>query len=1164
MSVQINLYNNLSGVYWKPINFDIIDNKSSLKKEQVYFNNSVKFNVIEAFKDSKDLKFNRRSGLLLTNVTNNTSIFLETTPPLNVTNLEFIESPLLDPETNLVISLSSYNQTSVLVETNRTSLNSSDVLTFTFTEDNKVTVQSKEGFYLTAQQIGNYGLFFTTKIVPDNASQLFDYLLGPNEIILFKSETNYQSVVSKYPNGVLGLIDNTYSPYFSPPTIVSTISASTTLLSLISNPSVFINSISFAPPPLNPLSANIKFKFASVDLTQFSKNSINNSFLASYNTNPLQFEKYLKINQEYAEKEYFQNYLAIFPYEHPLSSDSEVTYPLQIHGLKNYQTPEYNYSIAPQSIYPQNSVRRKYEQIFSGTNQSKGYNNVYLGYQADTLELIFPTDTETAFHYPPSAPPLYLYSTTSEVSSYTGLIEDGAVAGEIPFTSDRIYMKRINYQEQIPGLPQPPNITRYDNTWLCSWLSGSNTGEKIWMDRFYNAAYYTIDQALSAKAFVYHDKLDQTKIYSYDVPSTLLLYPGVLYRYYHSGRETSKEFLNFLNEDATLPKGSKVLHISQWNSSPLKDESNYNNDGLVFYNKENNFQGEYWILDGSNHAIFPAKSVLLQNNQFTTSLWVYVDDWSNLQGNQIFGNYYNSGFGLINESGIPAPLFIIINQTAKNFYNINYQFSVIANTQSFLTQAQYAIRLPDFSYYIIDPLNLQIKKYFADNRIDDSYNLGTISSLIQKIDQVELDSTQKVYLFDKTARKIVILYADGSVYNTITNVDSSIQRIEIDLNDNLVYTYGNTSVIDVYNNTWFVVGSNLYKNNIMTAVLGPTQQITSDSIGNIWASHGQDSITKINPSGQIEFSLRIGKGSSLPVDVCLTRPSSQYRFLNFLRIPKTSDPCNLQQKEQTEDLLIVVDNRDKEIYLIDSNGNLRSKLDLRALATLEQNIYAKGDFSGYQYLRKYSNIFKKLSWKFKIAQPNGFAPQNLSLSYSVSGLSPGWHFFSFVFDASQGFARYFIDSQQINETTFTPGAYQLYYDYRVPLLLGASSIRNYTLNDVIGIEDGYKFIGRISDLRIYAKALTSGEIEQLYFASSLIEGRKDLLWNMRVGARNYIEEIKHWFQMQLPGSKSKYYNINIHNLKVDDTIKPFIEEALKNNIHKLAPAESSLYKINWM
>ena len=73
------------------------------------------------------------------------------------------------------------------------------------------------------------------------------------------------------------------------------------------------------------------------------------------------------------------------------------------------------------------------------------------------------------------------------------------------------------------------------------------------------------------------------------------------------------------------------------------------------------------------------------------------------------------------------------------------------------------------------------------------------------------------------------------------------------------------------------------------------------------------------------------------------------------------------------------------------------------------------------------------------------------------------------------------------------------------------------------------------------------------------------LRNMKVGNRNYIEEIEHWFKFQLPGSKSKYYNINIHNLNIDNMdIRNIIENAIRQNIARISPAEASLYKINWM
>jgi hypothetical protein len=140
----------------------------------------------------------------------------------------------------------------------------------------------------------------------------------------------------------------------------------------------------------------------------------------------------------------------------------------------------------------------------------------------------------------------------------------------------------------------------------------------------------------------------------------------------------------------------------------------------------------------------------------------------------------------------------------------------------------------------------------------------------------------------------------------------------------------------------------------------------------------------------------------------------------------------------------------------------------------------------------------------------------------------------------------------------------LYYDYRSSLLLGAASIKNTTLNDLIGLDDVNKFIGNIADLRLYSKALSVGEIEAIYFSSELADPRKYLKWNINVGDRNFIEEIEYWYKNQLPGSKSNYFNINIHNLNINDDLKYLIETTIKDCINKIKPAETSLYKINWI
>ncbi len=1035
----------------------------------------------------------------------------------------------LNSTKNLIIrsvpSSTALNAPKLLHASNSTNFSSEDTIKFTFYSDDVVTIKNSDKKVLTWYGVGEGNLLFADEISPPSNAQKFNYFLNPSSIVLFQYGSNYSNIV----------IEN-----------------------------LDTNNLIISPTPLtqNSIPSNSIINF--VSYTEYAPtldNSVQDSFIVKYEASPIYSQSQLKVNNNSnSTNKFVQNYLAAFPVENPNINEKDSSYLLQFHGLKNYQTPEYTYSTSNPLLSSAVSVRRIYNKIYSGTNQNKGYNNVYLGYQANTKQYVFPLGKETYFYFP---------STNVRYPiSAVGLIEDGATAGEIPFVSDRLSVYRQNYEEITPGVPQPPSITKQDNTWLCAWLSGSNLGSKIWMDRYYNAAYYSLDQALTAQAIVYNDKINASKPYTYDVPSSIVLEPGILYKYYRADKENSKSFVQYLNYDPINPLGSKVLDITDWSSDQLTDNSNYKNDGVVVYNTNpQNFQKSYFNLDGTNSVVFPSRTSLLQNEKLTVSVWVYVDNWSKIYGEQIFGNYYSSGFGLINESFTSAPLFTIVNTATLSAYNLNYNLLNLSQKSlpKISSYSQYNIiqRLPDLSYWIFDASTKTGKKYNPSNKLISS--VPTLSSYISYIDQVEIDSDQNLYFYDNAIKVYVKTDSNGKFINSVDlSSYKGINRIEIDLNDNVQVIYGTSSVIDNNNNIWEVVGGNLYKNRMVFANVGVTQQITCDSQNRIWISHLQDTISALDTTNNLFiFSERLGKTSTLPIDPCLNQEI--FRTIDFLKVP-FSETCN--NNLTYNDQLVVVDNRDNEVYMLNSSGELISKLDLRGLVSDGDvlNFKAKGDFTSYQYMRKYGGLLQNnLTWKLKIADPFGNNSQLISLPYDVSNLPPGWHHFTLTFDALQGLATYYIDSVKVNQKTFTPAAYTLYYDYRSSLVLGAASVLNTTLNDIIGIENSYKFIGKISDLKMYSKYLTQGEIEQMYFSSDFAVPRENLVWNMKVGDRNYIEEIEHWFKFQMPGSKSKYFNINIHNLNIDNMdIKNIIEDAIRENVSKIAPSETSLYNINWM
>jgi len=1122
MPVTFSIVNIASAISWFPVDFNTIGNQFSIKKTPILFSNGAYFYVHNFLNSFEDFTFNRKTGNFLTGPLFNSAFLEIKDTPKNSSDLTEIESVITD-NNGYVITYDYANKGNKLVNTSSNVYSNKDTLKFLFDNVNdKVYVQNYDKNYLSIDDnLGtqtNVPFYFGPKVDINSTTttQAFNYILGTNSILLYNN-TGYPSYNNSNKYYLYNSIFN-----FSDSFLTSSIWNFTSYKSLSSN------------------------------------NTVNDSFLVKYNVNPTINEGVLSVNKSFSNSNLLaQNYLGLFPVENPNYSNTDASYLLQIHGLKNYQTPEYKYSTGVSYITASPSIRRNYNKIFTGTNQYKGYDKVYLGYESNTKEYVFKVNQDTIFHYPPTSSRIALSS--------AGLIEDGAIAGELPFTSDRISIYRKNYQEILPGDSQPVSIPKYDNTWLCAWLSGTNLGNKVWVDRYYNAAYYTFDQALTAATIVYNEKTDPTKPFTYDVPSTMYFEPGVIYKYHRAGKSTSVDFLNYLNYDQYNVNGANVLDIIKWDTTPLIDNSNFNNDGVVY--NPSNLNKDYITLDGSNHVVFPARSSLLQNSKLTVSLWLSVGNWSDIHGDQIFGNYYNSGFGLINDDALTAPLITVVNNASSVAYNINYRLNNLSEVPLISSKnIQYQIiqRLPDYNYWIFDRYNCTGLKINPINNVIGK--LQSLSLYISAIDQVVLDKDQNIYFYDNNTKSYVVTDSSGiKISQVYFASNSGINGIDIDINNTVVPIYGNTSTIDGNNNIWEVVGGNLYKNRQIFANVGLTEQIVCDSNNNIWIAHQQDRISKLDTSsGLFVFSQRIGKTSSLQLS--RYQITTLNRYINILKIPRENKKtCDKQS--YYENRIVIVDTNDNEVYMLDDNGNLISKLNMKGLPSsldVDYNFYAKGDFTGYQYLRKFGSNVNNFGWRLKISTPDGNDYKLLSLQYSVSALPPGWHNFSLTFDSLNGNARYYIDSIKVYESTFTPKNYQLYYDYKSSLLLGAASVRNTTLNEIIGIQDNYKFVGVVSDLKMYSKNLTQGEIEQIYFSSQFAYPRKDLLWNTQIGNRNFIEEIDSWYKMQLPGSKSKYFNINIHNLNINDDIKMVIEDAIKNNIKKIVPFESSLYKINWL
>jgi hypothetical protein len=1431
--IPISAYN-ISDIYWNPVDFSIVGEQFSLKRNSITFSNGMSFNVFEFLKNIKDISFNNKNGIILTDLNKNSNILEDKETPKTITELKIIESPIVSSYDNSTYRI--FNNILSAVNDNTYTLN--DKLIFEILDDNNLLIKNNNGLYLT--NTDDINLVFNTRITPLDPSQTFNYLLGEDYITLFSSDSNYTNIITEnYDRKII--------------------------LSNFSQSTIPQNSI---------------FKLVSYSNQDRGYNSLTDSFIVKYDANPLINQKQLIIKTK--DFDYHQNYLGVFPDENfTLNDKGHAVFDLYFHPLKNYQTTEYDYN--------NNKINRIYNKIYSGTNQSKGLEKIHLGYQTSAIKIEFQPNQLTPFYFSPTSDSLPLSS--------SGLIEDGAIAGEFPYTSDRLFTSiKSNFKElqEISTF----NTTNSNNRYLCSWLSNKND-KKTWYDRYYNSAYYTVEQALTSSNLLYNDK-DPNLPYLYDIPSETFLTPGSLYEYYHVGKNDSINFLNDLDVSYKNEKltHSNVLSITNWLSSPIIDDSTYKNDGLAFEQNYSNFKGDYWHLDGSNHAVFPAKSSLLQNDKLSVSLWINVEDWSNINGYQIFGNYYDSGFGLICDSRSFAPLITLANSSTGKIYSFNYRFGQVSTVQA-PSGVNVINRMSDLSYWLFDTADKIGYRYSVDDKFLFSVKLDSVS----QIDQIEFDGNENIYVYDNNSKTYVVLDKNGDFVRS-GNIPKNSNRLEIDLNNNIIPIFGNASVIDNLNNIWETIGTNLYKNREVYAIVGNTSQIICDNSNNIWLLGTDDSFTKINADGTIGVVNRFSKtvlddpnncppppnitpplliqlDEDLPFlstnnkknivtktfqEILITEkrnarilpktpPTQRIRNIGVINVPSNAftNVCSLTSAG-IEDRIVIIDSTDNEAYILDNNGEPISKINFNGILGPDENasFFAYGDFTGYEIIRKFSNshVTNNFSWKFSIAQnstgilntesvdniinkintiiqnknntpmtsPSGGSnptrinaantllvnksnlqqrvinfinnkypsmfnnssvleskyyrdigyiidavaadinnnanhrsvevgnmyfsqifnnntvpviPQNelsptidaitvlgsymaslvsdfgikskiidncatvvfpllnngkllnyvpagnpskndlmladeiaknkiqlqnsitayvqangyfsdssllskftidtgfiidsiihdlttgvnarsieyalaywnsvttslpsnniqnqiiktvdafnqlktliksitvkatdqrlLSLKYPVSNLPKGWHNFVFTFDSTLGTACYYIDGILIDNVNF-PRNYQLFYNYRTSLLLGATTIKNTILNNLLNVDNGYKFVGDVGELRMYNIYLNQNDVQQIYYASRFTLEQRSLKWNMNVGKRNYIEEITNWFQFKLPTNKSKYFNINIHNLNVNGNVKNNIELAIRSIIDKLSPANTSLYKIKW-
>jgi hypothetical protein len=469
---------------------------------------------------------------------------------------------------------------------------------------------------------------------------------------------------------------------------------------------------SFADIPESSIFDIIRYNDVSID---FGK-SIWASYEKTYNTNNLNLNE----NKSFDVK---NNFLV-----HSEYSNSEENIHVNVLPLKNQLNEVHRQGRRQDGV-----DFREYHSIYTGDNTELGSSHITLGYLTDNKEYVFKPGQVTWFHLP------YNESYKRININDANFILNGAIPGKTPVFSDKIFKKIGDYREKSNLGSSKKEQT---GQWLCAWLSGGDDGSTaMWVDRFYNPDIITEIEAIKFVNNVEYIPSYVGKNYQQgfsDRPSALTFEPGVWYAYNHIGKADANHLISFLKPDLVQ-------------------------EGLIGENIPTS--GEYDFNSG-NTGFISLQNYKTPSNQFTLSFYGHSDDWNKPMGNQLLGNYMDSGLGIYNFKEV-TPFTYYFNKRKLSVYNNENVEILTATVPESLSGNIVGLFRRDFNenfHIVLD--NLYVLEYSLEGTLVDLIpNTAVFPDPIQK----RIVSVANNYNFG------VILFSDLS-YTTV-NLKTNIAKL---------------------------------------------------------------------------------------------------------------------------------------------------------------------------------------------------------------------------------------------------------------------------------------------------------------------------------------------------------------------------------------------------
>lgn len=814
-------------------------------------------------------------------------------------------------------------------------------------------------------------------------------------------------------------------------------------------------------------------------------------------------------------------------------------------SLKNTSNSE-NLQARGNPFFDEKNVEfRDYQALFTGSNQQFGNDNISLGYETYTTNILLKKDKVTYFHIPQN---FYPFERLNVNDSY--LAESGAIAGDHPLKSDKIFKKKGDYK----------NTTQFGDTieetsgeFLCSWLSGSPdvNVRPIWVDRYYNPKNISFFRALTSsdyKAVRYISVFDclvseANKILGdvdvFDKPSDLIFEKGTYYAYHHYGPNDVNSFINMLSKN-----------LEQKN---LTDYKFYNGSYV-----EENITDEY-IFDGKKYASTNPLVKISDTNQFTLIFDGYSNDWSKPIGNQIIGNYNSDGFGIFNQFSITPLVFYnatndlyIANSDLNTLSKIELDSNIrgVIRTQSlddfFVFFEDNSIRRYNLSFSESRRTNTNLNIRFANDFITDNnyayilFNNNSVG-INMRVARFELNSNT---LIDYTSNINTSHVPQDTIFTFCNTVDI--------YNDELYFTNGSKSEI-IDNDIFYLIDNKIKQwsdvNTVSTlttafSTTSTIEDFTVDFDNNIWILFNKNKFAKYTKERQFILSGHFADTEYNNYKIEQLAEFKNGEYVKEMLVMRQS------KFEANKIKFSKIDSSGKTSYnttfsyLTAGFNNLTNSSFLR---NINQANYAPGNFSAKAtiYNLYNINIMKTIETKF-----------------NLSALDPGYHNFAVRFDSYEGYMHLFVDGQLQDVAEFEPRKYKFSNIASRRFLAGTSTYlnsiplfsflknTNYLASNII-----------LSNVYLYDKPLYDFDIFMHVRKNMFI---RDINFNVACGRRNYVEEIERYFKLKVPGSKSTLFNLIIRNSSIADSdLQYALEQRIINILKNTAPVYTKLNKIKW-